>query len=180
MPPQIDSNTLDPTMNPASIYYLHPSDTGLKIVNEVFGGSGYNDWKRSMTIALSSKNKLSFVDGTLTKPASNSPVPKAWERVNNVVIGWILSSLDSSIGKSVLWFQTAREMWIELEERFGQSSTAQLFALQEEANRITQTGEMSVSEFYTKMKTIWDELDNLSPLPVCSCTGCTCNLTQKF
>lgn len=30
------------------------------------------------------------------------------------------------------------------------------------------------------MKSLWDELDNLDPLPTCSCTGCSCNLTQKF
>lgn len=39
---------------------------------------------------------------------------------------------------------------------------------------------MSVSEFFTRMKTLWDEFDNLNSLPVCTCTGCSCNLTQKF
>lgn len=27
---------------------------------------------------------------------------------------------------------------------------------------------------------MWDEIDSVNPLPVCSCAGCTCNLTKKF
>lgn len=59
-----NSNTIDPTTNPASVYLLHPSNSGQKIISDVFRGIGFGDWKRSMIIALSGKNKLSFVDGT--------------------------------------------------------------------------------------------------------------------
>ena len=38
---------------------------------------------------------------------------------------------------------------------------------------------MSIEEFYTQMKGMWDEIDALDPLPTCECNGCTCNLTQK-
>ena len=79
-----------------------------------------------------------------------------------------------------MWFKTAREIWFELEERYGQSFSAQLFALQEEINSIVQTHDTSVAKFFTKMKSLWDELDNLDPLPTYSCTGYSCNLTQKF
>lgn len=137
MPPQVDNTNLDPTMNPSSVYFLHPSDTGQRLVSEVFGGTGYDDWKRSMIIALSGKNKLVFLDGTLSRPGNNSPNCKAWDRVNHVVMGWILAVLENSIAKSVLWFKNAREIWVELEECYGQSSNTQLFALQEEVNLLT-------------------------------------------
>lgn len=39
---------------------------------------------------------------------------------------------------------------------------------------------MSVSEFYTKLKTIWDNLDDAYPLPTCTCEKCTCNLTGRM
>lgn len=104
--------------------FLHPSDTGQKIISNEFTGVGYGDWRRALVIALSEKNKLSFVDGSLSKPGPNSPNCKSWDRVNNVVIGWILGSLNSQISKSVLWFKTAREIWVELEERYGQASSA--------------------------------------------------------
>jgi len=50
-------------------YFLHPSDhPGLLLVSTPFDGTSFGSWKRTMTIALSTKSKLYFVDGTLAKP----------------------------------------------------------------------------------------------------------------
>lgn len=41
---------------------------------------------------------------------------------------------------------------------------------------------MKISESFTKIKTLWDELDSLNPLPVCSCTttnSCACEIAKK-
>uniref|UniRef100_A0A803M681 Reverse transcriptase Ty1/copia-type domain-containing protein n=1 Tax=Chenopodium quinoa TaxID=63459 RepID=A0A803M681_CHEQI len=39
---------------------------------------------------------------------------------------------------------------------------------------------MSISEYYNHLKKLWDELDNLCPLPSCTCNNCSCALTQKY
>lgn len=101
-------------------------------------------------------------------------------RVNDVVISWLLSSLEPSIAKSVQWHRTAKEIWDELQERYGCSSNAQLYSLQEELGQLTHDPDMSIVDFYTKFKTIWDELDHLNPLPICSCDECSCKITQQF
>lgn len=77
-----------------------------------------------VTIALSRKNKLGFVNGTIKRPTSNTSLAKLWDRVNDVVIWWILGALDEKIAQSVLWLNSAKEMWEELEQRFGRSSSA--------------------------------------------------------
>ena len=97
-----------------------------------------------MTIALSGKNKLGFVDGTLTQPIVSSPKHKAWERANNVVMGWLFSSLDYSIVKTVLYRKSAREIWIELTNWYGLPSSARLFSIKEQLNKITHSSDMSV------------------------------------
>lgn len=62
-------------------YYLHPSDNpGMQLITVTLNESNYNHWQRSMTIALSSKLKLGFVDGSYTKPASNSYLLSHWLR----------------------------------------------------------------------------------------------------
>lgn len=124
-----------------------------------------------MVITLTSKNKHYFVDGSLTKLASNSHNYKAWDKVNSIIIaltGWILGVLEFSIAKSVLRFSTSMEIQVEIGERYGQSSLAQLFSLKEEVCVISQSSEESV-EFFTKMKSLWDEQDNINLLPTCSC-----------
>lgn len=72
-----NQNVTDLTMNPSSAYYLHPSDSGQKLINIVFSGNGVVDWKRVMIIALAGKNQLAFVDGTLPIPTNNVAAGKA-------------------------------------------------------------------------------------------------------
>lgn len=47
----------DPTMNSSSVYYLHPTDMGLKLVTNIFRGVGFKGWKRVMFIAYLEKIK---------------------------------------------------------------------------------------------------------------------------
>lgn len=134
-----------------------------------------------MTIAMSGKNKIGFVDGSLPRPSGNSTA-KAWDRVDHVVMGWIIAVLEDSIANSVLSYKTSKAIWDELGERDGQSSNAQMFSLQEVLNTLTQTSEMTISEFFTKIKTLWDEFDELNPVPSCNCpaaSSCTCEIAKK-
>ena len=75
---------------------------------------------------------MGFVDGTVKRSTSRAVLAKAWDRVNDIVLGWLLGAVDEKIFGSVLWFKTAKEVWDNLEQRFGQSSSAQLFKVQEQ------------------------------------------------
>ena len=131
---QSSNNTpnLDPNSNPASVYYLHPSDRGQKLISIPFKGMGFSDWKCAMTIALFGKNKLGFVDGTLKQLGEKSPNHNAWERANNVVMGWLFGSLQPSIAKTVLYRRSAREIWVEFTNRYCLYSSARLFSIKEQ------------------------------------------------
>lgn len=114
-----------------SVYYLRPTNqANNKFVSIPFNGENFGKWKRSMLITLIAKNKVGFIYGTLPKPLNTSTDYKAWERCNNMVIGWILSSLDESISSSVFYHKIASEIWKEFEERFGEASSAHLYSLQ--------------------------------------------------
>ncbi|XP_074382101.1 uncharacterized protein LOC141724010 [Apium graveolens] len=132
-----------------------------------------------MTLTLSAKNKLGFVNGDIVEPEKNAVEYKLWERCNDLVISWILFNLDESIAKSVLFMRTAKEIWDDIEERFGYASMTQIYSLEQQMLEISQ-GQDSISEFFTKMKTIWDGINDANPLPVSTCKLCTCNLTQRI
>ncbi|XP_056698414.1 uncharacterized protein [Spinacia oleracea] len=172
---------VDPSLNPNSAYYLSNNDFNTsKLANIVFDGKSFNDWKRSMMIALSARNKLFFVDGTLDQPATNSENFRIWNRCNDMVISWMLGSLEVSIARSVLYLKTARDIWLDLEERFCLSSGPQLFSVQQKLCDLDQDDDEQISGFFTKIKLLWDQLDGLDPLPSCVCTGCNCTFTQKL
>ncbi|XP_075077902.1 uncharacterized protein LOC142164245 [Nicotiana tabacum] len=115
------------------------------LVNSVFDGKRYGGWRRAIIIALSAKNKLSFIDGTYYEPDASSTDFKQWNHCNDMK---------------------------ELEDRFGQCNGAQLYQLQKELSDLVQ-GTSDIAGYYTKVKRIWDELDTLNSCVHCICE-CNC------
>lgn len=147
--------TVSATSDSTSPYYINPSEnTALPIVSEKFNGEAFNEWKRSMIIALATKNKLGFINGSLPKPAVSDPNYSAWERCDAIIISYILRSLESSIARSVLFLSTSQEIWKDLEERFSQTSGPQLYTLQQSLADLKQGSDMPVTEFFTQIKAL--------------------------
>lgn len=168
------------TPDSSNVYYIHPSDASTtQLVSVKFSDINYNNWKRLMMLTLSTKNKLGFVNGTIMMPEVTSSDFNAWERFNALVTSWILFNLDETIARSVLFLKSARVMWKDLEDRFGCTSITELYSLEIQLAEVSQ-GSQSVSEFYTKIKTIWDSIDDISTFSVCACGKCTCDIGVKF
>ena len=47
-------------------------------------------------------------------------------------------------------------MWLDLEERFGQSNKARLFQVQKDVSCLSQ-GDLDIATYYTRAKQLWDE-----------------------
>ena len=70
---------------PSSPYYLHASDnSSLILVIQ----PNFHSWFRSMNMALTIKNKLRFVDGSIREPEDGfrSSLYAHWTRCNTIVI----------------------------------------------------------------------------------------------
>lgn len=94
-------------------YFIHHSDhPGMVIVSKPLNGDNYATWNRTSMISLSAKNKLSFVDGTLkAHSAKTNPNDFAsWHRCNDMILSWILNSLEPDIADSVIYSTTAHEI----------------------------------------------------------------------
>ncbi|XP_070040888.1 uncharacterized protein [Nicotiana tomentosiformis] len=154
-------------------YFLHSYDApGVSLVNAIFDGMGFQGWKGSVLIALSAKNKVGFINGTVAPPPVTSKDYQPWLRCNDMVTSWLLNSLSKEIGDNVIYSNSAREMWINLEHRFGQSNGAKLYHLQKELSSLSQ-GTSDIASYFTKLKRLWDELDSLNSNVKCTCT-CIC------
>ena len=137
------NSTQNPIADPNSVYYIHPNENPtVSLVSEKFNGDNYADWKRAMIIA--------FIDGNLIKPEITDPLFIAWERCNNMIISYLLRSVDNTIAKSVLYFSTAYEISKDLEDRYSVISGPQLFSLQRNLSKISQD-DSSVAVFFTKI-----------------------------
>ncbi|KAA8538653.1 hypothetical protein F0562_028261 [Nyssa sinensis] len=68
-----------------SPYLLHPLDSlSLTLVNGLVTGNNYPQWQRAMTRALTAKNKLGFVDSTLTHPDPTKPEYTQWNQTKDM------------------------------------------------------------------------------------------------
>ncbi|XP_055826308.1 uncharacterized protein LOC129894666 [Solanum dulcamara] len=119
--------------------YLHPSDSpGMNLISPVFDGRGFP--------GIPDLTSLDFPQ---------------WSYCSDMVISWLLNTLSKDIGDSVIYSTTAKELWENLEQRFGKSNGTKLFHLEKELNILIQ-GNSDISGYFTKMKRIWAELDSLN------------------
>uniref|UniRef100_A0A2N9G504 Uncharacterized protein n=1 Tax=Fagus sylvatica TaxID=28930 RepID=A0A2N9G504_FAGSY len=95
------------------------------------------------------------------------------------VITWILNCVSKKIHASVLYKPTAYVIWKELQDKFSQSNGPQIFQHEKEIGSLTQN-QNSVSDYYTHLQGLWEELLNYSPNPVCNCNpSCSCGAMSK-
>jgi len=73
--------------DPQSLYFLSSSDSPSNIICPMsLNGNNYPYWRHLTINTLKSKNKIAFVNGTISKPKNISPEVHDWKRCNSMVI----------------------------------------------------------------------------------------------
>lgn len=140
----------------------------VKIVTVPFDGSNFHRWNKVVKISLTTKVKIGFITGSCKEPAKGDPNLDQWRRCDSMVISWLLNSMTTELSNVFLYASSAKELWDELCERFGQSNGPLLFQVQKEIADLVQ-GNDNLTVYYTKLKKYWDELNALCELPMCTC-----------
>ncbi|XP_074315097.1 uncharacterized protein LOC141651277 [Silene latifolia] len=176
-------STLDKMTIPLlSPLFLHPSDSpSLKLTQTIFNGDNYDLWAYAVRNGLDAKNKLGFVDGTVAKPDgsedSNYEVV-AWRQCNAMVKAWLRNVIDEKLHPSITFSATILEIWKELKERYSAGNAPRVHQLKSELTECRQ-GNRSVVDYYTHLKSIWDELANYSRVPTCTCGAAAALAKEK-
>ena len=121
-------------------------------------------------MALDAKSKLGFVDGSIIASMAITPLEKiAWSKNNSMISSWILNSISPHIFGSVIYRNTAMEVWNSLKNRFLQANGPWISQLQKQISTIMQ-GDAILTTFFI----------DLRPLPCCSCGKCVCGVNEKI
>ncbi|KAI3445256.1 hypothetical protein Pfo_001921 [Paulownia fortunei] len=163
---KLETNKFD---NPNDPLYLHYSDQpGLVLITQPLNGENYNTWSHAMLMALNIKNKEGFVNGTVKQPPETSITKlQQWRRCNNLVKAWLFNSISQDIGASIIYNESAHEIWFDLKDRFSHTNNVHLFHV-EEAIHYCKQDNMTIAAYYTKLKGLWDERDALCSIPKCT------------
>ncbi|XP_010545312.1 PREDICTED: uncharacterized protein LOC104817731 isoform X1 [Tarenaya hassleriana] len=178
IPSSASGNThVDPYGNP---YYLREYDhcSLLLVEDRLTGHTDFNSWKRRMEIALISRNKLGFVDGTLPRPPDGHPDAGTWSRVNEVVSFWVMNSVSEKLAPIILYKDSAQAMWEDLHSCFG-PNVQHLYWLHQKLHNIKQ-GSNDLQTYDLSLRAVWEEYKYCTTTPVCSCGKCECNVEKRW
>uniref|UniRef100_A0A803PC10 Retrotransposon Copia-like N-terminal domain-containing protein n=1 Tax=Cannabis sativa TaxID=3483 RepID=A0A803PC10_CANSA len=115
----------------SSPYYLSSGDhPGLILVTLPLSDHNFQPWRRDFELYVGARNKT-FLKGTLPSPPEPDPLHNHWNRCNQMVMSWILHSVTPEIKSSIMFLDTAAEMWTELHSRFDQGNGPRIFELRE-------------------------------------------------
>ncbi|KAL2239042.1 UNVERIFIED_CONTAM: Retrovirus-related Pol polyprotein from transposon RE2 [Sesamum indicum] len=160
--------------------YIHPSEnSSLTLASSPLDGTNFLTWSRSVYVALGTKMKLGFIDGTLPRPDTGSTTFEQWRRVDLLVTSWIWNSISRDIVESFMFVNSSRELWLEIQSRYGRSNGPMIYRIQREISTIAQH-DLSLTAYVTKLKKFWNELLSLAPNPRCTCGCCTCDVNKAI
>jgi len=89
-----------------------------------------------------------------------------------MIISWLTNSVTKDIGQSVLFSATAKDVWLQLERRFGDAGGTRIFRVLRDLYVVSQNN-LSVADYFTHIKKMWDDYNNMVTIPHCNC-GITC------
>ncbi|KAL2247952.1 UNVERIFIED_CONTAM: hypothetical protein Sindi_2647500 [Sesamum indicum] len=122
--------------------------------------------------------KLSFINGENQKSEKNAKEFEQWIRTDSMVASWILNSIKRELADCFMYTNASRELWKQLENRYGQSNGPMEYQIKKELGATVQ-GTLSLSAYLAKLTKLWDELTCISPTPSCTCGNCTCGATAE-
>lgn len=138
----------------------------------------FDSWSHAVKVALSSRRKFGFLDGTIVDAVS--PATKEdWIVVHCMLVSWLMNTIDPEVKSMLSNYDNAKRLWDDLHERFCVVNGPRIHQLKSQINKCEQTKTMSVAIYYGKLKVLWDDLANLQPLINCNCGKCSCNVGKQ-
>ncbi|KAA8522564.1 hypothetical protein F0562_013075 [Nyssa sinensis] len=169
----LDKKTFSP-------YTLNANDNPGNIITQVqLKGENYDEWARAMRTALRAKKKYGFIDGTVKQPADDSLELEDWWTVNSMPVSWIFNTIEPTLHSTISYMENVKDLWEDIRQRFSIGNGPRVQQLRPDLANCKQDGQAIIT-YYGRLKTLWDELNNYDQIPVCTCTGCRCNLTVEL
>lgn len=117
-----------------------------------------------MIMALSAKNKIGFIDTSVSRPPEDSPEFPLWTHCNHMVRSWLLNSINDDLASHIIYAKITSEVWPNLKEQFSQSTAPRIFQIRRLVSNHMQ-GQAFIVVYFNKLKAYWDELFSYPPIP---------------
>ncbi|GJS35501.1 ribonuclease H-like domain-containing protein [Tanacetum coccineum] len=156
----------------SDLLHLHPNDTTALTVGliKLKGTGNYQVWSCAMLLDLEGKNKIGFIDRSCKRSNTYEVLGKQWDRVNAIVLGWILNSISEELFLGQIFSKRAKHVWEELKETYDKVDGSIMFGLLNQINTLKQNG-YSIADYYHKLNVLWKHYDAMIELPKYICNA---------
>lgn len=166
--PSLSSSSTQPNPNLSSS--VTQSNTVFNFISPIkLDRSNYLMWRAQVTASIKGNRLESFINGTSkitdtyitirTEEGANQIISNpefiAWSAKDQMLLGWMLSSMTESILSLVMNWHTSYAVWRALDKHFGSQSKAKTVNLRYQLNT-TKKHELSMADYFVKMKGIAD------------------------
>ncbi|KAJ8421138.1 hypothetical protein Cgig2_022640 [Carnegiea gigantea] len=135
-------------------------------------------WRRAIEIGLATKRKLGFFKELLPDDPVKADMLDTY---NGMVIVWLTNSMTDSIMKSMMFLNSALNIWIQLERRFSLSNGSRKYQINKEIYPLKQNHSL-VTDYYATLSKV-----NVQPAALysrnedqrCSQCGNKCHTREK-
>ena len=105
------SSTSEVTSNQETMI---PSNNGfsdsshLPITGHKLNGQNFLQWSQSVMMFICGKGKDDYLTGIITPPKKEDQGFKVWKSENNMVMSWLINSMNNDIGENFLLYGTTK------------------------------------------------------------------------
>ena len=136
-----------------------PHISHLPITGHKLNGQNYLAWSQSVMMYICGKGKDDYLTGAVMTPKKGDHKYKGWKAENNMVMSWLINSMNNDIGENFLLYETAQEIWDAAKEIYSSNdNTYELFAIESNLHDLRQ-GESSVTQYFNTLTKFWQQLD---------------------
>ncbi|GJT70426.1 ribonuclease H-like domain-containing protein [Tanacetum coccineum] len=165
-----DQPTLISKLVLSSPLHFHSNDsaTFTVVFVKLKGTENYQVWSCAMLLALKGKNKINFIDGSYRRSNTDEVLGRQYDRVNAIVLGWILNSISEELFLGQIFSKRAKHVWDKLKETYDKVYGSVTFNLHHKINSLSQNGS-TIADYYHRLNALWKQFDALVQLPRCTC-----------
>ncbi|XP_077211228.1 uncharacterized protein LOC143846625 [Tasmannia lanceolata] len=120
-----------------NIVHEYEHNTGIKLTLVPLNGLNYVSWSRTASLALGGRSKLDYINGKKEIPKITDPNFDDRQTNDQLVMSWILNSMEPAIAEIFTQSENAKELWAAIKENYGhQDNFARIFQLKQEISKV--------------------------------------------